>query len=98
MPEAEKPLHHIEIHGHEDGGRIVEHHFSRGNPDPYLFEPHEGHELIEHIKEHVGIRDDGSMTPGEGPSPADEEGKPDLAEQRATTDEPKPNFAQQRGR
>lgn len=81
MPQAERTLDHIEIHGHQDGGRIIEHHFTSGRPESYVFEPHEGQEMIDHLAEHVGIRDDGSMKQGEGPSPADDEAKPNFAEQ-----------------
>jgi hypothetical protein len=36
---------------------------------------------MDHLAEHVGVRSDGSLAQGEGPSPSDEQGKPNFAEQ-----------------
>ena len=73
---APEKLDHLRVHGAEDGGRIVAHHFDsgakvqganaavsqfQGASDEYHFAPHEGNELIAHLKEHLGIGEDGQI-------------------------------------
>lgn len=57
---AKKELHSIEIEKAENGGHIVRHRFEGGDgpyhsPESHAFGADEGHKLLSHLKEHLGI-------------------------------------------
>lgn len=65
--EREADLHHIRIHGHEDGTPesprwVVSHHVSDNDPKPTEFVFEDGHEMLAHIAEHASVPE-----PEEGP-------------------------------
>lgn len=54
---AKKVLHHIEIHHAENGGHIVTHHHESFEhpPEPHVFGEGEGHKMLAHVAEHMGV-------------------------------------------
>jgi hypothetical protein len=81
-----KKLHHIEIHPAENGGHTVQHHFhhemrrnrdshvgmtmSAPEPEHHVFGPHEGHQMLAHVANHLQIPESG---PAETEPDGDEE-------------------------
>lgn len=67
-----KQLHRIEIEPAENGGHTVKHHFREiakdskshagvsmryHEPESHVFGPEEGHEMLAHIANHLGIKE-----------------------------------------
>lgn len=54
---SKKELDHLRIHKAENGGHIVEHHFSsfEHEPEKHVFGQDEGPELLDHVADHMGI-------------------------------------------
>lgn len=54
-----KSLHHLEIHPTENGGAVIQHHFSHDNgyhePEHYAFGKGEGKKAMAHIAKHANI-------------------------------------------
>lgn len=84
MAEAKHEMHHMEIHPAENGGHTVMHHFKhkasksgafRETPEPehHVFGPNEGHEMLAHVANHLGVKE----------MPAEEE--PEVEEAEAGT-------------
>lgn len=53
-----KELDHIKLIEGEDGGHVVEHHFTsyEHKPESYPFGDSDGQKLIDHLKEHAHIK------------------------------------------
>ncbi|MBV8208212.1 MAG: hypothetical protein JO041_15610 [Acidobacteria bacterium] len=75
--EAKHELHHLEIHPAENGGHTVEHHFKMKHsksgafithPDPerYSFGPEEGHKMLAHTANTLGIQGEDAAGEEEG--------------------------------
>lgn len=53
-------LHHLEVHPAENGGVMIQHHFSEYGgkykaPENHVFSEDEGHKALEHIAKHADI-------------------------------------------
>lgn len=78
---SKKMLDHMRIHHAENGGHIVEHHFTSGmgafhEPERHVFAGHEGGKLLDHVAHHMGVTDNEE----EGESPAYEKKEKESAE------------------
>jgi hypothetical protein len=53
-----KKLDHMRIHKGQDGGHIVEHHFSgyEHQPERFPFGDTEGAAMMEHVAQHAGVK------------------------------------------
>ena len=72
---AKKELHHIEIHHAENGGHIVQHHYSSEGgayhePEHHAFGEGEGHKMLAHVAEHMGVEHE---SPAEDAAEGEEE-------------------------
>lgn len=68
--EAKKELHHMEIHKAENGGHMVQHHFHQDGaryhePEQHVFGEGEGHAMLAHVAEHMGVEHEPGEEEGE---------------------------------
>lgn len=54
---GKKVLDHLRVHEAENGGHMVEHHFESMEhpPEQHVFGEGQGGEMMDHIREHMGI-------------------------------------------
>jgi hypothetical protein len=56
---APKALAHLRISPAENGGHVVEHHFTHYDhePEQHVFGKGQGHEMLAHVAQHMGVTD-----------------------------------------
>lgn len=72
-----KELDHLRVHKAENGGHIVEHHFTsfEHEPEHHVFGEHEGEDMMDHIAGHMGVKTGGTTDEEAESEPEGEEVK-----------------------